>query len=304
MAQAVLIYEGKGAEFARHAAKWQEQWETAEAKYRKGEVRTTVEMPLGLDWIKYTILVGKACRTAGKGGTLLMLVGHGGDVTTLMQRKDRVLSAEQELAVGMFDLAPCKKGPTGRKCDFRQEESDVFYDYAPPSTVARSWSPMESDFQSYDKASYAQKQAIKAKFMDYIKYRLFGHCVQANGLRQVVLLNCNVGNATEFMQKVANDWQVPVVAFKRRLETREEPKSTFVRMYAFGEAHDTGSNQHEARYNYPEMHARTFKPKGPPAVPMSVIFGWMNPSQPTTSATSAKGGLNAPSRKPVGAGAR
>lgn len=300
MAQAVLIYEGKGAEFATHAKKWQDQWAHAEAKYSKGEVRTAVELPLRQDWVKYVATVAKACKTAGKGGQLLFLVGHGGDITTLAKKPGVVLGAEQELSVGMFDLAPCQKIGKSKKCDFRMETDDVFYDYAPKSSVARVISPMEHDFQQYDKGSFAQKQAIKAKFMDYLKYRMVGYCAQLNGLRQIVLLNCNVGNATAFMQKVANDWQVPVVAFVRRLETREEPDTKFIRMYAFGEAYNSGSNQLEARYNYPQMHARTFKPNGPAGLPMQAILNSLSQA----SAPATQPGKPPAKGKPVGSGAR
>lgn len=300
MARSILLYEGKGAEFHSHAKKWQDQWVRADQKYAKGELRSAVEMPLRLDTVKYTILVGKACRDAGKGGQLLFLVGHGGDITTLTRNKTQILSREQELSVGMFDLAPCQKIGQTKKCDFRQDEKEIFYDYAPPSTVARSWSPMETDFRNWDAASFAQRQQIKARFMEYVKYRLVGHCAQGYGLKQVVLLNCNVGNATVFMQKVANDWQLPVVAFTRRLETREEPTTKFVRMYAAGEAFNTGSNQEEARYNYPQMHARTFKPNGPSALPFSVIYEWMYPKEKTSSVSKAPT-KPAAKGKPVGA---
>lgn len=277
MPKSVLIYETQGSEFAKSAGKWQDQWVKAEWKYTKGEQRTAVGMKPRLDFVGYIKIVGEACITAGQGGQLLFLVGHGADISTLMQKPGHVLGAEQALSVGMMDLAPCTKNGSAKKCDFRMQTDEVFYDYAPQSSVARVISPLETDLRNFDGAGRAQKEAIKHRFMDYIKYRLVGHCAQGRGLKQVVLLNCNVGNATDFMQKVANDWQLPVVAFIRRLESREEPTTDFVRMYGFGDAFDSASNTIEARYNYPQMYARTFKPKGPASLPINYILDWLKP---------------------------
>jgi hypothetical protein len=294
MARSILIYEGKGSEFSTSAGKWQDQWVHAEEKYKKGEIRSSVSMALKLGWVDYVKLVAQACKDAGSGGQVLFLVGHGGDASTLMPKKDKIIGAEGELAVGMFDLAPCKKIGKTKTCDFRMGTEDVFYDYSPPSSVARVISPMEHDFQEYAHASPAQKKAITASFMDYLRYRMIGHCAQSAGLRQLVLLNCNVGNATTFMQKVTNDWQVPVVAFTRRLESREEPDTDKVRMYAFGEAFGEGSNQIEARYNYPKMHARLYKPNGPAGLPMAAILNSLSQSQSKSSPPGK------PPAKPVG----
>ena len=83
---------------------------------------------------------------------------------------------------------------------------DVFYDVnvaGPPSM-----SDMEFDRKNNPTsprlARWADYQAISSAFK--------------NGrLREVVLLTCRVGQSTEFLRKVANDWGVVIRAYRQRV---------------------------------------------------------------------------------------
>ena len=88
---------------------------------------------------------------------------------------------------------------------------DVFYDVnllGPPSI-----SDMENDLknnpQSPRLARWRVYQNISAAFKN-------AH------LREVALLTCRVGNATEFLRKVANDWGLVVRAYRQRVALTED----------------------------------------------------------------------------------
>ena len=134
----------------------------------------------------------RAIHTAGAGGRLIMNVGHGAGGGPLLPTE------------GSFEMAPggaMRIGGRGVAGCF----VDVFYDV---STSPVAPSDLEFDLknnpQSTRLAHWRVYQEIAAAF-------------KAIRPREVILLTCRVGSATEFLRKVANDWQTVITAYRQRV---------------------------------------------------------------------------------------
>lgn len=136
------------------------------------------------------ILIG-AIRQAGSGGTLIISVGHGSSVAG-------------SAVDGMVDLAPGQVMRLGGlNADPSTHFLSVFYDVnvaGPPRTSDLDFDTKNNP-RSTRLAHWRIYQEICKAFTD-------------TGLREVVLLSCNVGNAVDFIRKIASDWKVIVRAFK------------------------------------------------------------------------------------------
>ena len=67
---------------------------------------------------------------------------------------------------------------------------------------------------------------------------------------RVILLTCRVGNAIDFVQRLANEWQVTVRAYTRRVVGIIDD-ADFARVYLQGDAPGEGSNTERARTQLP-----------------------------------------------------
>src|SRR5262249_72669 len=125
--------------------------------------------------------VVNSIRAAGAGGTVIINVGHGAGGGTFQAPE------------GLFDLAP---GGVMRVGGHRAAGIlvDVCYDVAvggPPAI-----SDMENDLKNNPSSPRLAHWRI---------YQEIAQTFKATGTREVILLTCRVGNATEFLRKVAND---------------------------------------------------------------------------------------------------
>jgi hypothetical protein len=132
-----------------------------------------------------------AARTAGSQGVLIISVGHG----------TRTGAAEDE---GTFQLAP-NTSMTIAGGLVKTRFVDVFYD-----TRKRPDQPSdrENDLKNNPNSRFLKNFEL---------YKELSAAIKAVGLLKVVLLTCNVGIATEFMRKVANDWGVVLQGYRRRV---------------------------------------------------------------------------------------
>lgn len=140
----------------------------------------------------------KAISVAGPGGRVIINVGHGsggGDLDTNQ---------------GSFELAP---GATLKIVGYHVIGGyvDVFYDVnvAGPPSMSDLESDRRNNPTSERLARWADYQAISSAFKD-------------GRLREVVLLTCRVGQSTEFLRKVANDWGVVIRAYRQRVALMED----------------------------------------------------------------------------------
>jgi hypothetical protein len=132
-----------------------------------------------------------AAQAAGASGVLIVSVGHGGTVA----------GSPTE---GKFEL-----GPNGSMTIagglVAGRFVDVFYD-------TRKIPGQPSDFEN------DTKNNPKSLFLSNFQvYKALSAAIKAVSLQRVVLLTCNVGNSTEFLRKVANDWGVVIQAYRKRV---------------------------------------------------------------------------------------
>lgn len=140
----------------------------------------------------------RAIAEAGTGGRVIINVGHGASADDAEGRQ------------GSFELAP---GGAMKIVGFRVNGGfvDVFYDVnvlGPPSS-----SDMDHDKQNNPGAPRLARWAV---------YQEIARAFKTTRPREVVLLTCRVGNSTEFLRKVANDWGVVIRAYRQRVALTED----------------------------------------------------------------------------------
>jgi len=146
-----------------------------------------------VDQAKAAVL--RAIRAAGQGGRVIINVGHGvggGD-----------LAAEE----GAFELAPNRVMTIGHSAGhIGNLFVDVFYDVnllGPPHV-----SDMEHDLKNNPGSPRLARWSV---------YQEFSRAFRSSGVREVVLLTCRVGNSTQFLRKVANDWGTVIRAYRQQV---------------------------------------------------------------------------------------
>lgn len=142
----------------------------------------------------------RAIREAGSSGTVIISVGHG------------AASGDNPLE-GMVDLAPRKVMRLGgANASVPPNFVSVFYD------VALGGGPRLSDLDNDLKFNPGA-----ARLKNWRIYEEISSTFRQVAPREVVLLSCNVGNGTDFVRKIANDWQVIVRAYKVKVALDVNP---------------------------------------------------------------------------------
>jgi hypothetical protein len=200
---------------------WAKQWVAAQP-----QARALVEMSTGQSLEKTRDILINAITKAGADGRIVLSVGHG-------------VAVEGSSVDGMCQLAP---GGTFKLVGLNGVEGpdsvNVFYDIP---KFAGQKSDMESDLANNPNSSRLARwrvyQSIGATFKSIKPYR-------------VVLLTCRVGNATDFIKKIANDWGVVIDAYTKRVASLEDvvttpgkPQKSFFYLFLQGEKYpDEGPN--------------------------------------------------------------
>jgi hypothetical protein len=160
-------------------------------------VQQTIGPSPSVDQAKQAVV--RAIATAGAGGRVIINVGHGAGGGPNLQANQ-----------GLFELAPGGAMRIGGH-DVAGSFVDVFYDVnlqGPPSI-----SDMDNDIKNNPHSPRLARWRI---------YQQISAAFKAAHLREVALLTCRVGNATEFLRKVANDWGVVVRAYRQRVALTED----------------------------------------------------------------------------------
>ena len=149
-----------------------------------------------------------AISKAGAGGQLILSVGHG-------------VSLDDAPADGLCELAPggmiTLVGRNNRPAHPKSNAViiNVFYDQS-----ANPGQPSDFDF---DTKNNPNSQRLK----DWAFYQDIAKAMRAGGLANVVLLTCRLGNATDFLKKIAADWGIKIIAYTKRVantvDTYTEP---------------------------------------------------------------------------------
>lgn len=139
-----------------------------------------------------------AISKAGAGGQLILSVGHG-------------VSLDDAPADGLCELAPggliTLVGRNNRPAHPKSGAVviNVFYDQS-----ANAGQPSDLEF---DTKNNPDSQRLK----DWAFYQEIAKAMRGGGLAGVVLLTCRLGNATDFLKKVAADWGVKLIAYTKRV---------------------------------------------------------------------------------------
>lgn len=192
---------------------------------RQPQARNSVAMPSGLTAQQTADAIGKAAKMAGANGTLIFNLGHGGTSTS------------GDAKEGFVDLAPGKKmrlGGHGQTDTF----ISVFYD------VNVAGPPSVSDMAN-DTNFNAGTPGAKTRQQHWKIYQSIGAAIKAAGLYRILFLTCKVGNSTDFVKKIANDWGVVVTAPKQRVVLTPQ-KNQKVRIHLEGDGPNFGTNVPES----------------------------------------------------------
>jgi peptidoglycan hydrolase-like protein with peptidoglycan-binding domain len=137
----------------------------------------------------------KQAIVAANHGLLVFSVGHG---IVVQGFKDQ----------GGFDCADNKKMRLGGKGAFTDPATfvDVFYDDKPPPGSPLKLSDRENDEKNKPAGSEQRLKNWKI-YLDLCKAFVDGKPAG------VLLLTCNVGQATGFLKKVATQWQTPIIGY-------------------------------------------------------------------------------------------
>lgn len=139
----------------------------------------------------------RAITAAGAGGRVIMNVGHGAGGGPLLPTE------------GSFEMAPGGVMRIGGR-NVANCYVDVFYDVKS--------SPVAVSDLEFDLKNNPSSQRL-AHWRDY---QDIADAFRATRPREMILLTCRVGNATEFLRKVANDWSVVVTAYRQRVALTED----------------------------------------------------------------------------------
>lgn len=166
-------------------------------------------------------------------GEVIFLVGHGGSGGS---------------TADFVDIAPAKEWRLIK--DYGKE---VFYDRK-PNKHAMTQEKHDNDAiiraQSPNASNVEKKLAIGARKRKELrrKYMVIGNFLQSGHV--VIFLTCNVGNAKDLIDKIADDWGVCVIAPKTKIDIWQDNNGK-IRVYIHGDAPGQGSNTARARTELP-----------------------------------------------------
>jgi hypothetical protein len=204
-----------------------------------------------------------AARQAGNRGSVIISVGHGGADAT-------------SAAAGMADLAP--------DGDFRIQHAEVFYprresdrtiieaaaQYRPRQcrdAIRRGRSGgLPSEEEQLVMLLRCRGAADAGSRQEYRRqYEAIGAAFRTNRLREIIFLTCNIGSATVFVDQIATDWRVSVVAYQRRVLFNEygEGSDSHIRVYLEGDSEGRGTNTDRARTELPTVSRYVAQPVAP-----------------------------------------
>lgn len=192
--------------------------------HRQPAERRGVLVPVHCTAAQATDVIKHGIQLAGRDGTLIFNVGHGAAVQAGFARG---------WLQGSVELAP-NRGMTLGDRNINDSYVNVFYDY--------QFGGAGSSDQEIDRQLNAGSADAKTRAAHWVVYEALGDAMYLAGIRKVIFLTCNVGNALEFVRKIATDWSVIVEAFKVRVMTQPQVSGR-VRMFLEGDSPGVGTNR-------------------------------------------------------------
>lgn len=159
-----------------------------------------------------------AINMAGPGGRLIISVGHGKSLDNQPADGLCELAPGGMLVLVSHEVRPAKPRPGATIID-------VFYD--------TRFGGQPSDLEN-DTKNHPDSQNLK----DWILYQEIGSAMRRIRPFRVVFLTCRIGNATEFLRKIANDWGVVINAYTKKVACTEDEfsqpgKRTIITSYVY-----------------------------------------------------------------------
>jgi hypothetical protein len=166
----------------------------------------------------------EAARLAGAGGCLIISLGHGG-------------ANETDSTIGMVDLLPNRALRVEREqvtyVGSDTEEGDIsVLSRAPNARACRRFSrydfdentrrpqPPEDELTGYMDCTGAR--SARSRQGAQRSYLRIGTLLRNEGVAEVIFLTCRVGHARNFIERIAQNWGVRVVAYEERVAANRD----------------------------------------------------------------------------------
>lgn len=168
---------------------------------------------------------GNAARRAGRNGVVIVSLGHGGASDTdttigmvnLLPNNALRVQSEQLRYGGsdeeQGDVSVLSRAPERRTCRSLLRRFDL-------DDSTRRPVPPEDHTINYMDCRGAQAARPRQEFQAALAR--IGELLQVNNVREVVLLTCRVGSAVNYIDRLANNWGVNILAYQKRVAANSD----------------------------------------------------------------------------------
>lgn len=211
---------------------WADQW-VAYDKLNRVNVRIPNPPSVGATVGAFATAIG----AAGAGGTLVVNVGHG----YLPQTQGG--SGSANAFEGAVDMAPAAQMLlVGMNSIDARAYVSVFYDTPAPYHYHGRNLPDDRDLVTGCRTGKltgadCRQDLVRAAQTRLDRWRIYegiGSSIRAGNIYKVILLTCRIGQASEFLRKMASDWGVILEAYTRRVALERSARP--YRVYLDGDA--------------------------------------------------------------------
>ena len=196
----------------------------------------------------------RAAQIAGENGSVIISLGHGGadamdssvGMVDLLPNRALRIQAEQLRYDGSDiqegDIAVLGRAPEQRTC----RRLLARYDFDEDTRRGEPPAEQLTDFLDCMGARGARpRQLIQSA------YARIGALLRLNHVREVVLLTCRVGSATSFVDRMAANWHVNILAYERRVAgNRDDAAVNPYHLYLVGEERRLYRDELPTRHGY------------------------------------------------------
>lgn len=184
-----------------------------------------------------------AARQAGRDGSVIYAVGHGG-VGTQSTSATADLAPKRQLQISQF-LAFYDAQTAWPGKSIRQMETDLISINHKKLKRAAAKKKVDAWCRTYIRSNcpIAQRQVLDLPRVQHL-YDEVIEIYHRQPVYRIILLTCNVGNATAFVDEVSTDFGVPVLAYRRRVMSQRHGLK--VRMFLEGDVAGAGTNTDRA----------------------------------------------------------
>jgi hypothetical protein len=218
VAKLILLFTEGGTGDNQLDSAWADQFVAANARVRAEKAaqglvaldRDKQRAPNNPGWATMVAQIKQAAAAAGSGGIVLLLGGHSASACLNADGSLNPRCDQAAQKAGTITLDPAKK--------VRFTQDTVFYDQK--ATPYDLWTPKGRDQEIVGdpkRKNTPEGRAAQERLTLRARYEEIGKALRDAGLERFTFLSCAVGASPLFMDKLAKDWGVEVVAFKRKM---------------------------------------------------------------------------------------